>query len=162
MIVYPQGVGDTLAMAEWHCGIIEEPIEIFGFNQKGEPMFQCMGFSRDNKLACVVVGYHATNTNIMLSIAATTPRWASKHNVAALGQWIYGQLGMKHISTICLKSNKRSRKFTEGVGFRVEGKIRKGGNDEDMIIYGMLKEEHEEWLRKAFNVQERRNTSRGG
>ena len=125
-------------------------------------MFQCMGFSRDNRLACVVVGYHATNTNIMLSIAATTPRWASKQNIAALGQWIFGQLGMKHISTVCLKSNKRSRKFTEGVGFRVEGKIRKGGNDEDMIIYGMLKEEHEEWLRKAFNVQERRNTSTSG
>ena len=158
MIVYPQGVGDTLAMAEWHADILKEPVEIFGFDQKGQPMFQCMGFSRDNKLACVIVAYHATTTNIMLSIAATTPRWASKNYVAAIGEWIYGQLGKKHISTVCLKSNKRSRKFTEGVGFRVEGKIRKGGNDEDMIIYGMLKEEHEEWLRKAFNVQERKHS----
>jgi hypothetical protein len=160
MIVYPQGVGDTLAMAEWHCEIINEPLEVFGFNRNGEPLFQCMGFSRNNELVCVIVAYHASTSNIMLSIAATTPRWASKENLAAVGQWIYGQLGMQHISTVCLKSNKRSRKFTEGVGFRYEGKIRRGGNGEDMIIYGMLKEEHEEWLRKAFNVKERRNESR--
>ena len=33
MIVYPQGVGDNLSMAEWHCGILEEPVEIFGFDR---------------------------------------------------------------------------------------------------------------------------------
>ena len=159
MIVYPQGVGDNLSMAEWHAEILGEPIEIFGFDRHGKPLFQTLGFSRDNKLACVLVAYHPTTTNIMLSIAASTPRWASKQNIAAIGQWIFGQMGMKHISTVCLKSNKRSRKFTEGLGFRVEGKVRKGGNDEDMILYGMLKEEHEEWLRKAFNGQERQHTS---
>ena len=160
MIVYPQGVGDNLAMAEWHCGILEEPVEMFGFSRNGEPLFQTLGFSRNNELVCVIVAYHPTTTNILLSIAATTPRWASKQNIAAIGQWVFGQMGMKHISTVCLKSNKRSRKFTEGVGFRVEGQVRKGGNDEDMIIYGMLKEEHEDWLRKAFNVKERRDNSR--
>jgi hypothetical protein len=159
MIVYPQGVGDTLAMAEWCAERLGEPLEIFGFNRRGEPMFQTIGFARDNKLACVVVAYHATNDSIMCSFAAETPRWASKENVAAWGAWIFGQLGMKHTSAIVIKSNKRSRKFIEGVGYRVEGKIRKAANGEDMIIYGMLKEEHEEWLRKAFNVKERRNSS---
>lgn len=162
MIVYPQGVGDTVAMAVWHAGILGEPVDMFGYDRNGNPLYQTLGFSRDNNLVCVIVAYAQTTTNIMLSIAATTPRWASKENVAAIGQWIYGQLGKKHISTVCLKSNKRSRKFTEGVGFRVEGKIRKGGNDEDMIIYGMLKEEHEEWLRKAFNEQERKHKRTAG
>ena len=162
MIVYPQGVGDTLAMAEWCAERLGEPIEIFGFNRLGHPMFQTIGFSRENKLACVVVAYHATNDSIVCSFAADNPRWASKHNIAAWGSWIFGQLGMKHTSAVVIKSNKRSRKFVEGVGYRVEGKIRKAANGEDMIIYGMLKEEHEEWLRKAFIGKERRNTSRSG
>ena len=157
MIVYPQGVADTLAMAEWCAERLGEPIEIFGFNRNGEPMFQTIGFSRDNRLACVVVAYHATNDNIVCSFAADTPRWASKQNIAAWGAWLFGQLGMKHITAMVLKNNKRSRKFVEGVGFRYEGKIRKVADGTDMIIYGMLKEEHEEWLRKAFNVEERRD-----
>ena len=153
MIVYPQGVGDTLKMAEWCAEILGEPLEAFGFNRRGEPLFQCIGFSRENQLVCVVVVTHATRDNVFVSFAATTPRWASKQNIAAWGNWLFSQMGLKRASATIKKSNKRSRKFVEGIGFRVEGKLRKFVDGEDMIVYGLLKEEHENWLRKAFKCQ---------
>lgn len=157
MIVYPQGVGDTIAMAEWCAEKLGEPLEVFGFNRRGEPMFQSMGFSRDGKLMCVVVAYHATEDNIFCSFAADNPRWASKENIAAWGYWLFDQLGMKRVTATVKKGNKRSRKFVEGIGFKYEGNVRKAIKNEDMIVYGLLKGEHDKWLRKAFNGKQRQH-----
>ena len=128
-------------------------MEAFGFNRKGEPLFQCIGFAREEELVCVVVNYLQTTNGVLTSFAATSPRWASKENVAAWGHWIFYQMKKDRVTATLLKSNKRSRKFVEGIGFKVEGKVRKAVKGEDMILYGMLKHEHEQWLRKAFNVQ---------
>jgi hypothetical protein len=157
MIIYSQGLDDTIRMADWCASRLNEPLEAFGFNRTGRPLFECMGFARDNKLLCVVVLYHKTTNGVFCSFAADSPRWASKENVAAWGHWIFNQMGLDRVTATIKKSNKRSRKFVEGVGFRVEGKLRKAVNGEDMIVYGLLKEEHDTWLRKAFNV-ERKHT----
>ena len=151
MIVYPQNMQENVFMAQWCADLLGEKLECFGFNRKGEPLFSSMGFSRDSELVCVAVLYHQSNSGIFSAFAATTPRWASKENVAAWGHWIFNQLGCDRVTAPIMKSNKRSRKFCEGIGFKVEGKVRKANNGEDMILYGMLKEEHNEWLRKAFN-----------
>lgn len=162
MIVYPEGPLQNIQMAEWCCEKLGEPLEAFGFSRQGKPLFSCMGFARDNKLACVVITYHRTTDGVFCSFAADNPRWASKENIAAWGHWIFGQLGAKRVTATILKGNKRSRKFTEGIGFKYEGKVRKAVDGEDMIIYGLLKNEHDEWLRKAFNGKQRRNRSSSG
>ena len=153
MIVYPESQQDTLAMAQWCANLLGEPLEGFGFSRTGQPLFQCIGFSRENELVCVVVVYHRTISNAFVAFGATSPRWASKENIAAWGTWVFDQLNLDRVTATTLKSNKRSRKFVEGVGFKVEGKIRKALRGEDMIAYGLLKDEHKEWLRKAFNVK---------
>jgi hypothetical protein len=157
MIVYPETVEHTFQMAEWAAQRLGEPLEAFGFDRRGMPLFQCMGFARDDKLLCVVVAYHRTRDNIFMAFAADSPRWASKENVAAMGAWVFGQLGVKRVSAAVKKDNKRARKFDEGIGFKPEGKIRKADNGKDIMIYGMLKEEHEQWLRKAFNGKQRKH-----
>ena len=151
MIVYPRNEEETLAMAEWCAEKLGEPLEGYGFNRYGKPLFQCIGFARDNELMCVAVLYHNSISNIFVAFAATNPRWASKENIAAWGHWVFDQLGKDRVTSAILKSNKRSRKFAEGVGFKVEGKVRKAMKGDDMMIYGLLKSEYEEWLRKAFN-----------
>ena len=150
MIVYPKTQEENMFMANWMAGILGENLEAFGFNRKGEPLFQCMGFAREEELMCVATMYMQTINGILVSFAATNPRWASKEHIAAWGHYVFGQLKKDRVSSMILKSNKRSRKFCEGIGFKVEGKVRKALNGEDMIIYGLLKQEHEEWLRKAF------------
>jgi len=152
MIVYPHTPEENLYMAQWCAEKLGEPLEGFGFNRKAEPLFRCIGFSRDNQLMCVAVIHHETTSGILAAFAATNPRWASKENVRAWGHWIFYQLNKDRVTATIMKNNKRSRKFVEGIGFKVEGKIRKANQGEDMILYGMLKSEHEEWLRRAFNV----------
>ena len=153
MIVYSQGVEDTIRMADWCAAILREPLEAFGFDRHGRPLFQCIGFARENELMCVVILYHQTTNGVFCSFAATNPRWASKENIRAWGYWIFEQLKLDRVTAAIKKNNKRSRKFVEGIGFHVEGKLRKAVDGEDMIIYGLLKEEHDTWLRKAFNGQ---------
>jgi hypothetical protein len=150
MIVYPKTREESLFMAQWMASQLGENLETFGYNSRGEPLFQSMGFARDDELMCVCTLYMQTVSGVVASFAATNPRWASKENVAAWGSWIFEQLGKDRVSAMILKSNKRSRKFVEGIGFKVEGKVRKAFKGEDMIVYGLLKQEHEEWLRKAF------------
>ena len=150
MIVYPKTQEENMYMANWMAGILGENLEAFGYNRNGEPLFQCMGFARDDQLMCVAMLYMQTVNGVVASFAATNPRWASKENVAAWGHWIFEQAGKDRVSAMVLKSNKRSRKFVEGIGFKVEGKVRKALRGEDMIVYGLLKQEHDEWLRKAF------------
>ena len=156
MIVYPKTQEESLFMAQWMAEQLGEKLDAFGYNQNGQPLFQCIGFARDSELMCVAMLYMQTVSGIVASFAATNPRWASKENVAAWGQWVFEQLGKDRVSAMILKSNKRSRKFVAGIGFKVEGKVRKALNGEDMIIYGLLKQEHEKWLRKAFKHGQQR------
>jgi hypothetical protein len=148
VIVYPENLERTVQMAQWCAERLNEPLEAFGFNRHGFPLFECIGFSRDDKLVCVVVLYHKTTNGVFVSFAADTPRWASKENIAAWGNWIFVQMGLDRATATIKKSNKRSRKFVEGVGFRVEGKLRKAVKGEDMIVYGLLKEEFTVYLKK--------------
>jgi hypothetical protein len=157
MIVYPRNQEENLFMAQWCAEKLGEPLEGFGFNRRAEPLFQCIGFSRDSELMCVAVLYQMSNSGVFCSFAATNPRWASKENIAAWGFWIFNQLKKDRVTAVIMKSNKRSRRFTEAIGFKVEGKIRKAHKGEHAIVYGLLKSEHEEWLRRAFNGKQRKH-----
>jgi hypothetical protein len=149
-------------MANWASERLKEPLEAFGFDRHGNPLFQTMGFARDGKLLCVVVAYHFTKDNLFMAFAADSPRWASKENVKALGIWAFDQLGVKRVTATVKKNNKRARKFDEGIGFKFEGKLRRCAEGTDIIVYGLLRDEHNEWLRKAFNGKQGRHNSQSG
>jgi len=151
VIVVPANAAENVIFASWACDVLDEKLETFGFDRFGDPLFNTVGFTvRDDKLACVVVAYNYAKPNVVMAFAATNPRWATKGNIKALGQWAFRDLGCQRITAFVKKSNKRARKFDEGVGFRHEGKLRKATESEDVIVYGLLKEEHETWLRKAY------------
>ena len=158
MIVVPKNQAENVLLAQWACNILGEPLELFGFDRHGTPMFHTMGFSRNDELLCVFIAYHYTKPNIFMAFASKSPRWASKENIRTLGEWLFGQLECKRLTTLTKKRNKRSRKFQEGIGFIPEGKLQKACEDDDLMIYALLKSNHEKWLRKAFNGKET-NTS---
>jgi hypothetical protein len=146
-------------MAQMACDIIGTKLELFGFDRYGNPMFEVMGFARDGQLMCVFVIHQYAPPNTFISFASINPRWASKENLRALGFWIFDELGCDRMTTITEKRNKRSRKFQEGVGFKYEGKLRGGTHNDDLIVYGLLKKDHEAWLRKAFDGKTRSSTT---
>ena len=53
----------------------------------------------------------------------------------------FEQLGCERITGLVLEDNKAARKFDEGVGFQLEGTIRKAHQGKNILIYGLLREE---------------------
>lgn len=151
MIVSPQTKDDNLVLAQWACGILGDDLEAFGFNRSGDPLFQTLGFTDNKKnLLCVVIAYHYAKPNVFMAFASRSPRWATKGNIRALGDWAFNELGCSRITATVNKTNKRARKFDEGVGFTYEGNMRGASEEGDIIIYALHKKDHEAWLRKAF------------
>ena len=161
MLVVPKNKAETVIMAQSACDILGEQLEVFGFDRYGDPLFQTLGFADSKgKLLCVVIAYHYTKPNVTMAFAADSPRWATRGNIEELGKWAFEDLDCQRVTAFVKKTNRRARKFDEGIGFKYEGNLRKAADDSDIIIYGLFKEEHLKWVRKA-NGRKTLNDSRG-
>lgn len=111
---------------------------------------QCIGFADDTGIKAVGVfhWFREKDADVELSLAADTPKWATRGNFRALMHYAFIQLGCRRISAHTARGNKRVRKFLEGTGFVQEGRLRFALNRrEHVICYGMLREECR-WLGK--------------
>lgn len=84
-----------------------------------------------------------------LSIYAADPRFVTPRMLGEMCRWAFVGRGFKRLTAQVAKKNKRTRRFVEGLGFRLEGTMRHGWHDgnDDMCIYGMTKEACK-WLEK--------------
>lgn len=89
-----------------------------------------------------VIGFANPHYNrIEVSWASINPQWVTRRNVLGLLSYGY-QPGITALTAVVKKSNKRSRRFIEAIGFVNEGTLRKAGEKgENLILYGMLREE---------------------
>ena len=107
-----------------------------------------IGVVEGDKLIAGAVFHDYRGHNIEISFAADDARWATRKHIRAIFAYPFNQLGCVRLTTITSKKNARARKLDEGLGFRIEGVIRKGyDGKQDAIIYGMLKHECK-WIRK--------------
>ena len=102
-----------------------------------------IGFSHDDVLIAGVVyhEYRPAYKSIEMSIAAVSPKWATKGNLRAIFAYPFLDLKANRVTAITPRKNKRARHLIEGVGFKLEGVARKGFGSEDAVIYGMLRDE---------------------
>lgn len=112
---------------------------------------RAIGVADDTGLiAGVVYSDHREETgDIEMTISARSPRWAARGNIRALLHYPFVQLGCSRATVLVRAGNTRSRKLAEGLGFVQEGLKRRGFGDDDMVIYGMLREEAARWLLKG-------------
>lgn len=102
------------------------------------------------QILCGVVYHSFRKFDIFMSIAATNARWATRSVIGKFLEYPYVQLGCLRTTVVVAKSNKRSRKLVEGVGWRQEGSLRQGfDGTENAIVYGMLRSEAQRWLEYA-------------
>lgn len=107
-----------------------------------------IGLAVEGKLIGGVV-YHAyleKYRSVHLSMAATSPRWATPGTVRALLSYPFRDLGCVRVTMTIDRRNRRARRLAEGLGFKLEGVMRKGFGKADAVIYGMLSSEAERWL----------------
>jgi RimJ/RimL family protein N-acetyltransferase len=85
--------------------------------------------------------------DIQITFASTNPRWATKGNIRSIFSYPFIQLQCTRLTTITGRKNKRARKLIEGLGFHLEGVVRKAyDGHSDAIVYGMLRAEATRWL----------------
>jgi len=81
-----------------------------------------IGFaSSAGEILAVAVFNSFRHHDIECSIVAATPKWATPGNIRVIFDYPFVQLGVKRMTAITAKKNKRCRKLLEGVGFRLEG-----------------------------------------
>ena len=108
-------------LEQWALKVLRDA-GVFGEDEEFGPAYS-IGFLRDEKLIAVAVYHMMRGRNIELSFAATSPRWATKENIAAILAWPFTQTDVARITTFAPRWNKPARKLNEGIGFERVGHI---------------------------------------
>lgn len=106
-----------------------------------------LGVVRNGYLLGGVVYHGYLGHDVQVSVAFDHPGWCLPRTMRALFHYPFNQLGVRRMTAIVGRKNKRSRRLTLGMGFRLEGVHPKGIDGiEDAMSYGMLKE-HCKWIK---------------
>ena len=78
---------------------------------------------------------------ILIDHCADTPAWFTRETFREIIEHCFATA--RRITAIVAADNERSRKFMEGVGFILEGTLRRGFDGRrDALYYGMLEEDY--------------------
>lgn len=110
---------------------------------------QTVALYKDDKIATVVGFANPHYNRVEMSWASDDPKWVTRGNILSLMAPVFMGTGNGGITAVVLRGNKRVRKFIEGIGFQNEGTIRRAGvKGENLIIYGLLRDEYMELCKK--------------
>lgn len=104
--------------------------------------YQAIGFERDGEIVAATIYNHYTGPNVMTSIAgAPGRRWLTRGYLLAIFRYPFEQLGVRRITALVEAHNADSLRFVRHLGFKREGVMRHGAVNDDLIVFGMLREE---------------------
>lgn len=104
---------------------------------------QCLAFMDNDKLAGVVVYFAYRWPSIEVAFFCDDYRWAlNRDMVGEALAYPFVQLKCNRVTALVEKTNKRSRKMVQRLGFVEEGKLRKAGKKGDLFVYGLLANEY--------------------
>lgn len=132
------------AIAEW----VRAEMGLEGFGP-----CQAIGVLDGTELICGVVYSNYSGPNVMMTIHATSPRWARRGIIGAFFRYPFKQLGCSRVTAIVDEANERSLKLCLGVGFQPEGRMRKCFPPRDGIVLGMTADECR-WIKEKVNGKE--------
>src|SRR5215472_418612 len=98
----------------------------------------------DDKLLAVVVFHNFVYRTLECTVAAASPRWATRGTIQALFQYAFVQCDARKLFTVTPHRNKRALKFNIGLGYKPEATIRHHfGNGEHAVVCGIMRWEWE-------------------
>ena len=107
---------------------------------------RAIGITLDNQFLGGVVYHRLANENVEMSIATSSPRWATRAHIRDLFAYPFGTLQVRRITTTVTADNATAIKMNERLGFTREGTLREYNDGKDTEIYGMLVAECK-WIR---------------
>lgn len=115
-----------------------------------------IGHEIDGKIAGVLVYDTFGAGDCLWHVASSTKRWITRELIIRGVAYPFMQIGQKRMTAMVSERNDLSLKLTRGFGFVEEGRLRRAGaHGEDMIVFGMLRDECR-WLPEngfRFNPQ---------
>jgi len=99
---------------------------------------RAIGITLDNQFLGGVVYHRLANENVEMSIASSSPRWATRAHIRDLFVYPFGSLKVRRITTIVTSDNLRAIEMNERLGFVHEGTLREYMDGKDTEIFGML------------------------
>ncbi len=102
-----------------------------------------LGVVRHGRIAAGLVFHnYRPKIDIEVTLAADSPAWAHPAILRRLFSFPFYQLQVARLTCVVSRKNKRCRKLVEGMGWRLEGTIRRAYDGHtDAMIYGMLPSE---------------------
>jgi RimJ/RimL family protein N-acetyltransferase len=105
-------------------------------------VFEAIGLEHDGQIVAATIYNHYTGPNIMTSIAgAPGRRWLTRAYLRAIFRYPFVQLGVRRITALVATRNADSIRFVTHLGFKREGLMRHAAVDDDLIVFGMTREE---------------------
>ena len=101
----------------------------------------------------VLSNFSALNVD-MHTAAVPGANWARPREIVKmfndLFEFIFNKLGVQRVTGLVRAKNLAARRFDEHIGFELEGIMRKAFIDDDLCVYGFLRENFEshKWRRK--------------
>lgn len=101
--------------------------------------YEAIGYERNGLLCGGVVFSGYSGTNMILAVALDAP--LTRAFLRGIFFYPFLQMNCRRITALIDASNTKSRRLVEHAGFRQEGVLRDGAPTEDVILYGMTRDE---------------------
>ena len=116
--------------------------------------YSTLGLLRNGYLIAGVVYNNFEAKNVCAHIAAIEGRhWLNRQFLFAMFDYPFTQLGKNRITGLVARSNHTCRRFVRSLGFKLEGKMPGYYENDDMLIFGMLRKDCR-WLQLAPHEQQ--------
>ena len=103
--------------------------------------YQCIGLEEDGKPIAAVVFNLFSGCDIAMHVAAEGKRWMSREYLRTCFAYPFIQLGCRRVTAYVSSRNETAWQFVRHLGFQQEGLMREAVPDDDVMVYGMLKNE---------------------
>ena len=103
--------------------------------------YVAIGYEQDGDLIAGVVYNLYSGADIAMHVAGVGANWLSRSYLRAAFRYPFVQLGCRRVSGFVPATNVAAQRFDEHIGFRREGYMRHSLPDDDVIVYGMLRED---------------------
>lgn len=104
--------------------------------------FSALALIRHNEIVCGLIYQQRTPCSIDIHMASIPGcHWGNRELLYAAFDYPFNQLRMRRITALIPAKNTRSRRLAEHLGFKMEGIMRHAYADDDMSVYGLLKED---------------------
>lgn len=118
---------------------------------------RAIGVGLDGEIIAGVVYHDCRHRSLEMSIASTTPKWATRLTLKHFFAYPFLTQGVDRVTALVDADATDIQRFDERLGFVKEGVLRKAHPNGDAIIYGMLREECK-WVPKTVQIPREHRT----